>query len=103
MDTISQLAGLLMFEGGQRYELRATLAYDRKEPYEVRLLFPPGLKHLDLVLARELLDQGLIGPATFGGIRVWPAHEGRWTVCIGLVTPAAAPGSRPRPPRSSTS
>lgn len=42
MDTISQPAGQLMFEGGQRYELRATLAYDRKEPYEVRLLFPPG-------------------------------------------------------------
>ena len=39
MDTISQ-PGQLMFEGGQRYELRATLAYDRKEPYEVRLLFP---------------------------------------------------------------
>jgi hypothetical protein len=33
-------AALLMFEGGRRYELRATLAYDRKEPYEVRLLFP---------------------------------------------------------------
>jgi Streptomyces sporulation and cell division protein, SsgA len=81
-------AALLMFEGGRRYELRATLAYDRKEPYEVRLLFPPGLEHLDLVLARELLDQGLIGPATFGGIRVWPVHGGRWTVCIGLVTPA---------------
>jgi hypothetical protein len=42
MDTISQPAGQLMFEGGQRYELHATLAYDRKEPYEVRLLFPPG-------------------------------------------------------------
>ena len=41
---------------------------------------PPGLEHLDLVLARELLDQGLIGPATFGRIRVWPAHDGRWTV-----------------------
>jgi hypothetical protein len=36
-------AALLMFEGGRRYELRATLAYDRKEPYEVRLLFPRAL------------------------------------------------------------
>jgi hypothetical protein len=35
-------AVLLMFEGGRRYELRATLACDRKEPYEVRLLFPLG-------------------------------------------------------------
>lgn len=88
MDTVSQPTALVMSEGGQRYELHATLAYDRKEPYEVRLLFPPGLEHLDLVLARELLDQGMIGPATFGGIRVWPGHDGRWAVCIGLLTPA---------------
>jgi hypothetical protein len=87
LDTVSQPAGLVMFEGGQRYELRATLAYDRKEPYQVRLLFPPGLEHLDLVLARELLDRGMIGPATFGGVRVWPNHDHYWAVCIGMMTP----------------
>jgi hypothetical protein len=86
MDTVSQPAGLVMFEGGNTYELRATLAYDRKEPYEVRLLFPPGLEHLDLVLARELLNHGMIGPATFGGTRVWPNHDRYWAVCIGMMT-----------------
>lgn len=88
MDTVSLLVGLRMFEGAQRYDLRATLAYDRKEPYEVRVLFPQGLEHMDLVLARDLLAWGLTSPATFGGIQVWPGREDRWAVCIGLTTPA---------------
>jgi Streptomyces sporulation and cell division protein, SsgA len=89
MDTVSGPISLRMFISGQQHEhaLPATLAYDRKEPYEVRLLFPPGLEHLDLVLARELLDRGMTGPATYGGLRVWPNHDEYWAVCIGLATP----------------
>ena len=85
MDTVSQQVGLRMFIGRQRYEhpLNATLAYDRKEPYEVRVVFPAGLEHLDLALARDLLASGLTGPATYGGIRVWPTHDQYWAVCIG--------------------
>ena len=88
MDTISQPVGLMMFEGGRRYPLRATLAYDRKEPDEVRLLFPPGLEHRDMVLARELLAGGLIEAATFGGMRVWPAGGVCGVVCVGWTGPA---------------
>lgn len=90
MDTVSQPVGLRMFKEGQRYEhvLRATLAYDRKEPYEVRVLFPQGLEHLDLVLARDLLASGLTGPASFGCIKVWPNHDHYWALCIGWTTPA---------------
>jgi Streptomyces sporulation and cell division protein, SsgA len=90
MDTVSQPVSLRMFTGGQRHEqaLNATLAYDRKEPYEARLLFPLGLEHLDLVLARDLLASGLTGPATYGGIRVWPNHDHYWVACIGWTTPA---------------
>ena len=89
MDTISQPVVLRWFPGGQQYEqaLRATLAYDRKEPYEARVLFPVGLEHLDLVLACDLLANGLTGPATYGGIRVWPNHDQYWAVCIGWTTP----------------
>jgi len=87
--TVSQPIGLLMSSDGQRYghALNATLAYDRKEPYEVRVLFPRGLEHLDLVLARDLLASGLAGPATFGGVRVWPNHDRYWAVCVGWRTP----------------
>jgi Streptomyces sporulation and cell division protein, SsgA len=89
MDTVSQPIGLRRFTDGQRYEhlLRATLAYDRKEPYEVRVLFPQGLEHMDLVLARDLLAGGLTGPVTFGGIGVWPSLDDRWAECIGWSTP----------------
>jgi hypothetical protein len=88
MDTVSGPVSLRMFTDGQQHgrALLATLAYDRKEPYEVRVLFPRGLEHLDLVLVRELLDRGMTGPATFGGIRVWPAHDEYWAVCIGWTT-----------------
>jgi hypothetical protein len=88
-DTVSQSAGLRRVAGGQVYQhlLRATLAYDRNEPYEVRVLFPQGLEHLDLVLARDLLAGGLDRPVTFGGIGVWPSLDDRWAVCIGWSTP----------------
>jgi hypothetical protein len=76
-----------MFEGAQRFPLRATLAYDRNEPYEVRLLFSPGLEYLDMVLARELLAAGLVEAASFGGIRVWLAGGDRRVVCIGWTGP----------------
>jgi Streptomyces sporulation and cell division protein, SsgA len=88
MDSVSQLVGLVMFEGGQRFPLRATLAYDREEPYEVRLLFPPGLEYLDMVLARELLAGGLIRTACFGGMQVWLAGGDRGVVCIEWTEPS---------------
>jgi hypothetical protein len=87
MDTVSQPVGLRMSRDGQRYEhaLRATLAYDRREPYEARVLF---VEHLDLVPARDLLASGLTGPATFGGMRVWPNHDHYRAVRVGSTTPA---------------
>ena len=84
IDTVSQPVGLLRFEGGWRCAARATLAYDRREPYEVRVMFPPGLESLDLVLARELLADGLTGAATFGGMRTWQADG---DLCIGWTGP----------------
>jgi hypothetical protein len=88
MDTVSQLVALRMFTSGEQHELSVMLAYDRKEPYEARVLFPAGLEHLDLALARDLLADGLAGPATYGCIRVWPNHDRYWAVRIGWTTPA---------------
>lgn len=89
MDTVSQSVGLRRVADGQVDQelLRATLAYDRSEPYEVRVLFPPGLEQMDLVLSRELLAGGLNRPVTFGGIGVWPSLDDRWAVCIGWSSP----------------
>jgi hypothetical protein len=88
MDSVSQPVGLVMFERGQRFPgLTATLAYDRKEPHAVQILFPPGLEYLDMVLARELLAGGLIRPATFGCMRTWLIGDDSGTVCIGWTGP----------------
>ncbi|HEY6492091.1 MAG TPA: SsgA family sporulation/cell division regulator [Trebonia sp.] len=89
MDTVSQSVGLRRVADGQVDQelLRATLAYDRSEPYEVRVLFPPGLEQMNLVLSRELVAGGLNHPVTFGGIGVWPSLDDRWAVCIGWSTP----------------
>jgi hypothetical protein len=88
MDTVSLPVGLVMCMHGRRLELRAALHYDQKEPYQVKILFPPGRQHLDVVLARELLANGTVEPATFGCMRVWPSGGDIGTVCIGYETPA---------------
>jgi hypothetical protein len=87
MDTVSQWVGLVMFEGGQQFHLRATLAYDKNEPYEVWVRFSRGLEYLDVVLARELLAGGLVNAASFGGLRAWLAGGDRGVVCIGWTGP----------------
>ena len=89
MDTVSQPVGARLAVGGKQSErvLNATLVYDRSEPYEVQVLFPPGLDHLDLVLARELLADGLVSAATFGDMRVWLDGGDYGTVCIGWASP----------------
>ena len=90
MDSVSQPVGVRLAVGGKQGErvLNATLVYDRSEPYEVRLLFPPGLDHLDLVLARELLAGGLVSAATFGGMAAWLEGGDRGIVCLGWTSPA---------------
>jgi hypothetical protein len=80
-DTFSVPADVVMFEGGQRCELRATFCYDRNEPHEVQILFPPGSEHLDLIFARELLVGTAIRPAGDGAVRVWTSERGL-TACI---------------------
>jgi hypothetical protein len=89
MDSVSQPVGVRLAVGGKQGErvLNATLVYDRSEPYEVQILFPPGLDHLDLVLARELLVGGLVSAATFGGMAAWLEGGDYGTVCIGWAAP----------------
>lgn len=87
MDTISMPVALVICERGQRRELRATLAYDRREPHEVRILFSPGREHLDRVLDRGLLAGGLTGHVTFGGVRAWPHPGDPSLLCIAWPAP----------------
>ncbi|BDM71131.1 hypothetical protein HEK616_46180 [Streptomyces nigrescens] len=54
----------------------ASLRYDRTDPFAVRLVFPPAasLDGAEVVwtFGRELLEEGLYGPAGAGDVQVWP-------------------------------
>jgi hypothetical protein len=53
-----------------------TLRYDGDDPLAVRIVFPPevSLDDSEVVwaFARELLDEGLRGPAGHGDVQIWP-------------------------------
>lgn len=59
-------------------EIPASLRYDRADPFAVRLIFPP-VASLDGVevawtFGRDLLEEGLYGPAGSGDVQIWPAN-----------------------------
>lgn len=59
----------------------ATLRYDRRDPFAVRMAFPAAatLEGVDVVweFSRELLTAGLEGPAGSGDVRVRPSGRDR--------------------------
>ncbi|MFG2830241.1 SsgA family sporulation/cell division regulator [Streptomyces sp. NPDC048434] len=54
----------------------ASLRYDRADPFAVRLVFPPAasLDGAEVVwtFGRDLLEEGLYGPAGSGDVQIWP-------------------------------
>ena len=52
-----------------------TASYDQRDPYAVRLGFPVNTQDgcpLTWIFGRQLLDDGLVGPAGEGDVHVWP-------------------------------
>ncbi|NLU75764.1 SsgA family sporulation/cell division regulator [Streptomyces sp. HNM0575] len=64
-------------------ELSAALRYDDADPLAVRIVFPADASldgaEVAWAFARELLDDGLHGPAGEGDVHVWP-RDGSHTV-----------------------
>ncbi|MFD0369091.1 MULTISPECIES: SsgA family sporulation/cell division regulator [unclassified Streptomyces] len=62
----------------------ATLRYDREDPYAVSMAFPPPATlegvEVSWAFARELLAQGVDGPAGVGDVRVRPYGYDRTVV-----------------------
>ncbi|MER8043511.1 SsgA family sporulation/cell division regulator [Streptomyces sp. NPDC094032] len=62
----------------------ATLRYDRKDPFAVRMAFPPRATlegvEVSWAFARELLAQGVEGPAGLGDVRLRPYGYDRTVV-----------------------
>ncbi|MFE7541337.1 spore wall synthesis regulator SsgD [Streptomyces platensis] len=54
----------------------ASLRYDRADPFAVRLVFPPAASldgaEVTWTFGRELLEEGLCGPAGAGDVQIWP-------------------------------
>ena len=62
----------------------ATLRYDREDPYAVSMAFPPPATlegvEVSWAFARELLAQGMEGPAGVGDVRLRPYGYDRTVV-----------------------
>lgn len=71
--------------GGRDGPLRAELRFDSREPYAVTISFEAtGDEPVEWLLARELLAEGLRGPAGEGDIRLRPATEDPAAVLVDL-------------------
>jgi len=66
------------------------LSYDAADPYAVALtLNLASAEPVRWMVAREILRQGLSGPAGEGDVGIWPSgpSEARPTVCVALSSP----------------
>jgi len=80
----------LVVAGGTSLPVAAELCYDARDPYAVHATFHAGESEtVCWVFARELLTNGLRGPAGEGDVRVWPgagSAEGA-CLCVSLTSP----------------
>lgn len=67
----------------------ASLDYAAHEPYSVRVTFRTTDGNVNWVFARDLLADGLRGPAGSGDVTVWPSNnQGRDVMCLSLSSPS---------------
>lgn len=78
MSRLSQMYSQIvsLHHRGQPYQLEfAALIYDAADPFAVRVSFRGGREPLYWNFARELLVDGLTGPAGEGDLVVWPEDD----------------------------
>lgn len=61
--------------GAGAVPVRVDLSYDSHDPFAVRAEFHAGRGAVSWIFARELLADGLLGPAGAGDVRVMPATD----------------------------
>lgn len=89
----SQLALRLVVPDGTALPVAASLEYDTSDPYAVHVTFHTGGPGDDTqvvwTFARQLIIDGLSGPAGIGDVRVWPGSDGGGTVvALALCSPS---------------
>lgn len=83
----ARVKAVLKHEPGDSIPLIAGLLYDKSDPYAVKVSFPETdvSEPAEWVFARDLLLQGLKGPAGSGGVRICPMPRG--LLGIVLISP----------------
>lgn len=87
---VSRLVSLECVDGhGQAMTLEGVLGYDRRDPFAVRVIFPSPSGDVVWMFARDLLIDGLEGPAGSGDVHIWPCLSGarREVLIIELSSP----------------
>ncbi len=85
----------LVVPGALSLPVRCGLSYDAADPYAVNVAFHTGAglgaEVVAWTFARQLLAEGLDGPAGEGDVRVWPStSEGERVVCLTLSSPSGS-------------
>ena len=85
----------LVMPGAAALPVRATLRYDVRDPYAVQVGFHTGSPDpadsdvVEWTFARQLLTDGVAGPAGEGDVQVWPSTSaGSPVVCLSLSSPS---------------
>lgn len=92
--TVSTELGLhLVIAGANTMPVRAGLRYDIADPYAVQVRFHTGSTEdadsVEWTFARQLLTDGVTGPAGEGDVRVWPSDaSGAFGVSLSLSSPS---------------
>ncbi len=81
----------LVVPGAASLPVRAGLRYDVHDPYAVEVQFHTGGDGdtVEWTFARQLLTDGVTGPAGEGDVQVWPStSSGLPVVCLSLSSPS---------------
>jgi Streptomyces sporulation and cell division protein, SsgA len=81
----------LVAPDGTFLPIEAAFGYDPLDPFAVRAEFriDEADEPVVWVFARDLISQGLAGPAGQGDVAVWPSQSGgAQVVCLSLTSPA---------------
>ncbi|MFJ4686843.1 SsgA family sporulation/cell division regulator [Streptomyces sp. NPDC091377] len=79
--TLEQPARARLITGEEELPVPANLGYRSSDPLAVHLAFPPEVtlagEGVTWTFARELLAEGLEGPAGQGDVHIWPCGRAR--------------------------
>ncbi|GHH72890.1 sporulation-specific cell division protein SsgB [Streptomyces sulfonofaciens] len=82
--TVQQPAQVRLIASERRRPVTVTLRYDVVDPLAVHVVFPSEATideaPVTWTFARDLLEEGLAGPAGRGDVRIWPGGPGRTVI-----------------------